>query len=356
MKKHIVVLPGDGIGPEITTQAVAVLNKVAAKFNHEFTFTEIEFGGASIDKNGVPLTPECIAACKASDSVLLGAIGGPKWNGVDKSIRPERGLLQIRKELNLFANPRPTKLFPQLRGACPLKDSIIDKGIDFVVVRELTGGIYFGKRRTEVINGERVATDEMTYSEHEIERIGRVAFETALKRNKKVCSVDKENVLDSSRLWREVMTRVSRDYPTVEYSDMLVDNAAMQIISKPSQFDVIVTENMFGDILSDEASTLAGSLGMMPSASLSDTSLGLYEPIHGSAPDIAGQDKANPLGTIMSAAMMLRLSFNMSAEADAIEAAINKVLDDGYRTGDIMSEGMKLVTCSQMGKLVADAI
>lgn len=356
MEKKIVVLKGDGIGPEIVNEALKVLSKICEKFGHTFTYEEVDMGGCSIDKYGVPITDEGLEKCKNCDSVLLGAVGGPKWDGCDPSVRPEKGLLRVRSELGLFANLRPTKLFPQLADASPLKQEIVGNGIDLMIVRELTGGIYFGKRRTEEENGELVATDEMTYSEHEIERIGRVAFESAMKRGKKLASVDKANVLDSSRLWRKTMTRLSKEYPEVEYSDILVDNTAMQLIKNPCQFDTIVTENMFGDILSDEASMLTGSIGMMPSASLSETTLGMYEPIHGSAPDIAGQDKANPIGTILSAAMMLRYSFNMIAEADAIEEAVNKVLDDGYRTGDIMQDGCTLVGCAQMGTLVAERV
>ncbi len=353
MKKNITVLRGDGIGPEIVNEAIKVLDKVAEKFGHEFVYTDVLMGGCSIDEYGVPITDEGIEKCKNSDSVLLGAVGGPKWDNVDPSIRPEKALLKVRKELGLFANLRPTKLFAQLADASPLKPSVVENGIDLLIVRELTGGIYFGKRSTVEKDGELVATDEMMYSYHEIERIGRVAFETAMKRNKKLASVDKANVLDSSRLWRKIMHKLSEEYPEVEYSDILVDNTAMQLIKNPGQFDVIVTENMFGDILSDEASMLTGSIGMMPSASLSDTTLGMYEPIHGSAPDIAGMDIANPLGTILSAAMMLRYSFDMTEEADAIEAAVSGVLDDGYRTGDIMQEGMKKVGCREMGDAVA---
>lgn len=352
MKKHIAVLKGDGIGPEIVDQALLVLDAVAKKYGHEFTYTPVDIGGCSIDKHGVPITEEGMAICKGSDSVLLGAVGGPKWDNVDPSIRPEKALLAVRKELGLFANLRPTKLFPQLAEASPLKESIVGNGIDLLIVRELTGGVYFGKRRTEVVNGEKVATDEMPYSEHEIERIGRVAFETARKRNKRVASVDKANVLDSSRLWRATMHRISEEYPDVAYSDILVDNTAMQLIKNPGQFDVIVTENMFGDILSDEASMLTGSIGMMPSASLSSGTLGMYEPIHGSAPDIAGMDLANPIGTVMSVAMMLRYSFDMIEEADAIEAAVNRVLDDGYRTADIWREGFVKVGCKEMGAAI----
>ncbi len=353
MKKNIAVLKGDGIGPEIVDQAILVLDRVAEKYGHEFSYTEVDIGGCSIDKHGVPITEEGMAICKASDSVLLGAVGGPKWDSVDPSIRPEKALLAVRKELGLFANLRPTKLFAQLADASPLKESIVGNGIDLMIVRELTGGIYFGKRRTLVENGEKVATDEMTYSEHEAERIGRVAFEAAKKRDKRLASVDKANVLDSSRLWRAVMHRLAEEYPDVEYTDILVDNTAMQLIKNPGQFDVIVTENMFGDILSDEASMLTGSIGMMPSASLSSTTLGMYEPIHGSAPDIAGMDLANPIGTIMSAAMMLRYSFDMAEEADAIERAVNAVLDDGYRTADIWKEGTKKVGCKEMGAAIA---
>ena len=353
MKKNIAVLKGDGIGPEIVEQAILVLDAVGKKFGHEFTYTSVDIGGCSIDKHGVPITEEGMAACKASDSVLLGAVGGPKWDNVDPSIRPEKALLAVRKELGLFANLRPTKLFPQLADASPLKASIVGNGIDLMIVRELTGGIYFGARRTVTENGERVATDEMTYSEHEIERIGRVAFESARKRGKRLASVDKANVLDSSRLWRAVMHRLAEEYSDVEYSDILVDNTAMQLIKNPAQFDVIVTENMFGDILSDEASMLTGSIGMMPSASLSSGTLGMYEPIHGSAPDIAGMDVANPIGTVMSVAMMLRFSFNMLEEADAIENAVNKALDDGYRTADIWKDGTKKVGCKEMGAIIA---
>lgn len=353
MNKQIAVLPGDGIGPEIVAEAVKVLDKIAESFGHTFRYTYVDIGGCSIDNYGLPITEEGMERCKASDSVLLGAVGGPKWDGVDPSVRPEKALLAVRKELGLFANLRPTKLFPQLSDASPLKQEIVGQGIDLLIVRELTGGVYFGQRTTRQENGELVATDMMPYSEHEIERIGRVAFETAMKRGKKLASVDKANVLDTSRLWRKTMHRLHEEYPEVEYSDILVDNTAMQLIKNPTQFDVLVTENMFGDILSDEASMLTGSIGMMPSASLSSGTLGMYEPIHGSAPDIAGMNIANPLGTILSAAMMLRYSFAMAKEADAIEAAVNRVLDEGFRTGDIMQEGCQKVTCSGMGDLVA---
>lgn len=356
MKKVITVLKGDGIGPEIVDEAIKVLGKIGEKYNHEFSYKFVDIGGCSIDKFGVPITEEGMAQCKDCDSVLLGAVGGPKWDNVDPSIRPEKALLAVRSELGLFANLRPTKLFLQLADASPLKQEIVGNGIDLLIVRELTGGIYFGKRTTATENGETYAADEMKYSESEIERIGRVAFESAKKRRCKVSSVDKANVLDSSRLWRKVMHKLSEEYPEVEYEDVLVDNTAMQLIKNPSRFDVVVTENMFGDILSDEASMLTGSIGMMPSASLSSGSLGMYEPIHGSAPDIAGMNIANPLGTILSAAMMLRYSFDMTAEADDIENAVNAVLDAGYRTVDIMQDGMTKVSCSEMGTLVAEKI
>lgn len=356
MNKKITVLPGDGIGPEIVAEAVKVLDKIAEKFNHSFDYTYVDIGGCSIDKFGVPITDEGMKKCKNSDSVLLGAVGGPKWDNVDPSIRPEKALLAVRKELGLFANLRPTKLFPQLKDASPLKQEIVGNGIDLLIVRELTGGVYFGSRETKEVNGELLATDLMPYSESEIERIGRIGFETAMKRGKKLASVDKANVLDTSRLWRKTMHRLSEEYPQVEYSDILVDNTAMQLIKNPTQFDVLVTENMFGDILSDEASMLTGSIGMMPSASLSSGTLGMYEPIHGSAPDIAGMNIANPIGTILSAAMMLRYSFDMAEEADAIEDAVNKVLDENFRTGDIMQDGCTKVGCSQMGDLVAERI
>ena len=356
MEKKITVLAGDGIGPEIVAEAIKVLDKVADKFGHKFEYTYVDIGGCSIDKFGVPITDEGMQKCKDADSVLLGAVGGPKWDNCPPAIRPEKALLAVRKELGLFANLRPTKLFSQLADSSPLKMSIVGNGIDLMIVRELTGGVYFGERKTEEVDGELVAIDYMPYSEHEIERIGRVAFESAMKRGKKLHSVDKANVLDTSRLWRKTMHRLAAEYPEVEYNDILVDNTAMQLIKNPTQFDVIVTENMFGDILSDEASMLTGSIGMMPSASLSSGTLGMYEPIHGSAPDIAGMNLANPIGTILSAAMMLRYSFDMSAEAEAIEAAVNKALDDGYRTGDIMQEGCTKVGCKEMGDVIVNNI
>ena len=356
MNKIIALLPGDGIGPEIVNEAVKVLSAVAEKFGHHFAYRTVDIGGCSIDKFGVPITEEGMTVCKESDSVLLGAVGGPKWDNVDPSIRPEKALLAVRKELGLFANLRPTKLFPQLADASPLKKEIVGGGIDLLIVRELTGGVYFGDRETKEVDGELKAIDIMPYSEHEIERIGRVAFETAQKRRGKLHSVDKANVLDTSRLWRKTMHRLAEEYTDVAYNDILVDNTAMQLIKNPTQFDVIVTENMFGDILSDEASMLTGSIGMMPSASLSSGTLGMYEPIHGSAPDIAGQDLANPIGTILSAAMMLRYSFDMPAEADAIEAAVNAVLDAGLRTADIWQEGFEKVGCAAMGDAVVEAL
>lgn len=352
MDKKIAVIRGDGIGPEIVNEAIRVLDAVAKKYNHNFEYTDVDMGGCAIDKWGEPLPKEMLEKCLASDSVLLGAVGGPKWDYVPGDKRPEKGLLALRGGMGLYSNNRPAKIWNQLSQASPLKESIVDKGIDFIIVRELIGGVYFGSHTTAEKDGEPVATDIMEYSEHEIERIGRIGFETAMKRGRKLTSVDKANVLDTSRLWRKVMHRLSSEYPEVEYSDMLVDNAAMQIVKDPSQFDVIVTENLFGDILSDEASMITGSIGMIPSSSLGDTSCGLYEPIHGSAPDIAGQNKANPIGTILSAAMMCRFSFDMAKEADAIEAAVNKALDMGLRTGDIMQEGCTLVGCKEMGDAV----
>ncbi len=352
MVKHIGVIRGDCSSPEIVAEALRILDKIAEKYGHTFNYTEIDMGGAAIDKYSDPLPQSELDKCLASDSVLLGAVGGPKWEGMPGAKRPEKGLLRLRAGMGLYSNNRPATLWPQLADASPLKPSIVAKGIDFIVVRELTGGVYFGEHRTEEINGEKVATDIMPYSEKEIERIGRIGFETAMKRRKKLCCVDKANVLDTSRLWREVMHRLQPEYPEVEYSEMFVDNCAMQICKDPSQFDVIVTENMFGDILSDEASMITGSIGMIPSSSLGDGTRGLYEPIHGSAPDIAGQDKVNPIACILSAAMMLRYSFDMAEEADCIEAAVNAVLDKGLRTADMMSEGCTLVGCKAMGDAI----
>ena len=353
MNKHIALIRGDGIGPEIVAQAVKVLDAVAEKYGHTFTYEEVDMGGCAIDKWGDPLPQEMLDKCLASDSVLLGAVGGPKWEGLPGPQRPEKGLLRLRSGMGLYSNLRPAKLWPQLAAASPLKPSIVEKGIDFMVVRELISGVYFGEHRTVDKDGEKVATDEMYYAEHEIERIGRIGFETAMKRRKKLTCVDKANVLDTSRLWRSVMHRLQAEYPEVEYSEMFVDNAAMQIVKDPSQFDVIVTENMFGDILSDEASMITGSIGMISSSSLGDGTRGMYEPIHGSAPDIAGQDKANPIGTILSAAMMLKYSFGMDAEAQNIEDAVTKALDSGLRTADMMAEGCTLCGCEAMGDAVA---
>ena len=352
MVKNIALIRGDGIGPEIVEQAISVLDKIAELYGHTFNYTDVDMGGCAIDKYGDPLPESELQKCVRSDSVLLGAVGGNKWNDVPGYMRPEKGLLRLRAGMGVYSNNRPAKIWKQLSGASPLKKEIVDKGIDFIIVRELIGGIYFGEHKTE---GD-TATDVLKYSEAEIERIGRIGFETAQKRNKKLCSVEKSNVLDSSRLWKKVMHRLADEYPDVELSDMLVDNCAMQIVKNPSQFDVIVTENMFGDILSDEASMITGSIGMIPSSSLGSTDCGLYEPIHGSAPDIAGKDIANPIGTILSAAMMLRFSFDMREEADAIENAVSAYLDAGYRTADIMSEGMTQVGCAESGKLINDNI
>ena len=357
MTKNIALIRGDGIGPEIVGQAKLVLDRIAEIFGHEFLYTDVDMGGNAIDKWGDPLPQEMLDKCLASDSVLLGAVGGPKWNGVPGPMRPEKGLLRLRAGMGVYSNNRPAKIWPQLASASPLKQEIVDKGIDFIIVRELIGGIYFGKHETVNEKVESVAIDELRYSESEIRRIGRIGFETARKRNHKLCSVEKSNVLDSSRLWKAVLHELAAEYPDVELSDMLVDNCAMQIVKDPSQFDVIVTENMFGDILSDEASIITGSIGMIPSSSLGDGTRGLYEPIHGSAPDIAGKDIANPIGTILAAAMMLRFSFDMPEEADCIENAVSKVLDSGYRTGDILPSGdhqCSLVGCREMGRLIIE--
>ena len=354
MEKKIAVIRGDGIGPEIVNQALKVLDKIADLYHHVFMYTDVDMGGCAIDKYGDPLPHAELEKCLASDSVLLGAVGGPKWNDVPGPQRPEKGLLRLRAGMGVYSNNRPAKIWPQLADASPLKPSIVAEGIDFIIVRELIGGIYFGKHETVEADGEKKAIDELTYTKSEIERIGRIGFETARKRGKKLCSVEKSNVLDSSRLWKNVMHNLAAEYPDVELSDMLVDNCAMQIVKNPAQFDVIVTENMFGDILSDEASMITGSIGMIPSSSLGATSCGLYEPIHGSAPDIAGTDTANPIGTILSAAMMLRYSFDMADEADCIEKAVSAVLDEGYRTGDIFSPGCTKVGCTEMGRLIIE--
>ncbi|MCD8010272.1 MAG: 3-isopropylmalate dehydrogenase [Lachnospiraceae bacterium] len=353
---HVALIPGDGIGPEIVGEARKVLDAVGEKYGHTFEYTELLMGGCSIDRYGVPLTDEALAAAKASDAVLLGAVGGnvgnSAWYDRPPQERPEAGLLALRKGLELFANMRPAYLYPELKDRCPVRPDIIGDGFDMVIMRELTGGLYFGKRFTEEVDGVKQATDTLVYNENEIRRIAIKAFEVAQKRRKEVISVDKANVLDSSRLWRAVVEDVAKDYPDVKLSHMLVDNCAMQLVRAPGQFDVILTENMFGDILSDEASEVTGSIGMLSSASLGKTKLGLYEPSHGSAPDIAGQNLANPIATILSAAMMLRYSFDLMEEADDIENAVKQVLADGYRTGDIWSEGCKKVGTTQMGEAI----
>ena len=360
MSYNIAVIPGDGIGPEIVREAQKVLDAAGKKYGFELKYTEVLMGGASIDVHGVPLTDEAIATAKASDAVLMGSIGGDAktspWYKLAPNLRPEAGLLKIRKELNLFANLRPAYLYEELKEACPLRDDIIGDGFDMMIMRELTGGLYFGERHTTEENGVRKAVDTLSYDENEIRRIAVRGFDIARKRRHKVTSVDKANVLDSSRLWRSVVEDVAKDYPDVTLEHMLVDNCAMQLVRDPKQFDVILTENMFGDILSDEASMVTGSIGMLSSASLNETKFGLYEPSHGSAPDIAGQNKANPIATILSAAMLLRYSLNLDEEADAVEAAVQKVLTDGYRTGDIMSEGCKAVGTKEMGDLIAAAL
>ena len=359
MEKKIAVIRGDGIGPEIVGEAIGVLDRIAELYGHKFTYDEVDMGGNAIDKWGDPLPREMLDKCLSSDSVLLGAVGGPKWNSVPGDKRPEKGLLRLRAGMGVYSNNRPAKIWPQLAEASPLKPEIVGKGIDFIIVRELIGGIYFGGHETVDANGEKKAIDIMDYTESEIRRIGRIGFETARKRNKKLCSVEKSNVLDCSRLWKKVIHELAEEYPDVELSDMLVDNCAMQIVKDPAQFDVIVTENMFGDILSDEASMITGSIGMIPSSSLGDSSCGLYEPIHGSAPDIAGKNLANPIGTVLAAAMMLRYSFDMGAEADCIENAVSAVLDEGWRTADIIGnkpELFKPAGCREMGALIRERL
>lgn len=360
MNYNLAVIKGDGIGPEVVTEAMKVLDKVGEKFGHTFQYDQLLMGGCSIDAYGEPLTDETVAKAKKADAVLLGSIGGntstSPWYQLPPHLRPEAGLLKIRKELNLFANLRPALLYPELRGACPLKEEISEKGFDMMIMRELTGGLYFGKRETKEVDGVMTAVDTLTYNENEIRRIAIKGFDIAMKRRKKVTSVDKANVLDSSRLWRKIVEEVAKDYPEVSYEHMLVDNAAMQLVKDPAQFDVILTENMFGDILSDEASMVTGSIGMLASASLNETKFGMYEPSGGSAPDIAGQNKANPIATILSAAMLLRFSLDLDKEADAIEAAVKKVLEEGFRTCDIVSEGTTLVSTTQMGDLIAERI
>lgn len=356
MTRNIAVIRGDCIGPEIMDQAISVLDKVAGLFGHKFTYIDSPMGGEAIDKFGVPLPNSTLNNCLESDSVLLSAVGGPKWDKIEKELRPEKGLLGLRSGMGLYSNIRPAKIFAELSEASPLRPEIIQKGIDFVIVRELIGGAYFGEHRTETVNGEERASDLMVYSEHEIRRIAHVAYKAAQKRGKKLCSVDKANVLDSSKLWRRVVCEVGKEYPEVELSHMYVDNCAMQIVRNPSQFDVIVTENLFGDILSDEASMITGSIGMIPSSGLGDGTRGLYEPIHGSAPDIAGKDIANPMGLILAAAMMLRYSFAMEREAAAVEKAVTTVLREGYRTADTMSEGKTKLGCRAIGKAICDRI
>ena len=360
MEFNVTLIPGDGIGPEIVREARKVLDRVAEKYGHRFTYKEVLMGGCSIDAYGVPLTEEALATAKASDAVLLGAVGGrvgvDSWYELPPNKRPEAGLLAIRKGLELFANLRPAYLYSELKGACPLKEEVADKGFDMIIVRELTGGLYFGERSTKEVNGVVTAVDTLKYDENEIRRIAIKAFEIAMKRNKHIISVDKANVLDTSRLWRKIVAEVAEDYPEVTVEDMLVDNCAMQLVKDPAQFDVVLTENMFGDILSDEASMITGSIGMLSSASLGAGRLGLYEPSHGAAPDIAGQDKANPIATVLSAAMMLRYSFDLDKEADVVEAAVKSVIADGYRTVDIMADGMKQVSTTQMGDLIAERV
>lgn len=357
MEFNIALLKGDGIGPEIVNSAVAVLEKTAEKFGHKFNFTPYLIGGCAIDATGKPLPQETVDGCLASDSVLLGAVGGPKWDDQPGENRPEKALLGIRSALELYTNLRPAKLYPALRNASPLKDEIVGDGFDLMIVRELTGGIYFGDRGYRQGKYGEEAYDTEAYSVTEIERIGRVAFDSAMKRNKKLCSIDKANVLESSRLWRKTMHNLAEEYPEVEYSDMFVDNAAMQLVRNPRQFDVIVTSNMFGDILSDEASQITGSIGMLASASMGATTRGMYEPIHGSAPDIAGQNKANPIATILSAAMMLRFSFGLSDEADAIEKAVDDVLNAGWRTADLVgSSEVTPLTCTEITEKILEAL
>ena len=360
MNYKIAVIPGDGIGPEIVREACKVLDRVGEIYGHTFEYTKVLMGGASIDVHGIPLTDEALQTARESDSVLLGAVGGnvgnSRWYDVAPNLRPEAGLLAIRKGLGLFANIRPAYLYKELADACPLKKEIIGDGFDMVIMRELTGGLYFGERHTEEENGMLQAVDTLVYNEEEIRRIAVKAFDIAMKRSRQVTSVDKANVLDSSRLWRKVVEEVAKDYPEVTLSHMLVDNCAMQLVMNPGQFDVILTENMFGDILSDEASMITGSIGMLSSASLNEGRFGLYEPSHGSAPDIAGKDIANPIATILSAAMMLSYSFDLDRESKAVEAAVQQVLTDGYRTVDIMAEGCKEVGTTEMGRLICEKI
>ena len=356
MNFNIAVIPGDGIGPEVVDESIKVLNKIGEKYNHNFEFEFLQAGGCAIDSLGTPLPDKTLEVCRKSDAVLLGAVGGPKWDDPNAKVRPEQALLGLRGGLNLYCNLRPALLYKALKEASPLKDTVIGDGIDICVVRELTGGIYFGERGREVVDGVVSSYDTERYNIKEIERIVRIGFDTAMKRNKKLTSVDKANILESSRLWRSVVEEMSKDYPEVEVNHLYIDNASMQLVKDPRQFDVIVTSNMFGDILSDEASMITGSIGMLPSASLGEGTLGMYEPIHGSAPDIAGKGIANPLATILSTAMMLRYSCNLENEAKDIENAVVKVLEEGYRTGDIKSEGTTLVGTKEMGDLVVERI
>lgn len=356
MKYNIAVIPGDGIGPEVIEQTIKVLNLVGEKFGHRFDYEYLLAGGIAIDKEGTPLPEATLEACQKSDAVLLGAVGGPKWDDPTAKIRPEQALLGLRGGLGLYCNLRPAVLYKPLKDASPLKESIIGNGIDVLVVRELTGGIYFGDRGLTTVDGIPAAYDTERYNEEEVRRIAKIAFDSAMNRDKKVTSVDKANILESSRLWRRVVEEVAKDYPEVTLNHLYIDNATMQLVRDPKQFDVIVTSNMFGDILSDEASMITGSIGMLPSASLGENSFGMYEPIHGSAPDIAGKGIANPLATILSGAMMFRHSFGLEDEANLIEKTVLEVLKEGYRTGDIMSDGMKLVGTEEMGKLVIQKI
>ena len=357
MNYKIAVIPGDGIGPEVTAEAIKALDAVGEKFGHKFEYTYLLAGGAAIDKTGRCLPEETVEKAKNSDAVLLGAVGGPKWDSLPGDERPEKALLGLRKALGLYANLRPAIMFDELKSACPLKDEKVIGGLDLLVVRELTGGIYFGERGTvDTDNMGKAAYDVEMYSEKEVERVARTAFEMAMKRNKKVTSVDKANVLESSRLWRKTVAKVAADYPEVELDNFYVDNAAMQLVYNPRQFDVIVTSNIFGDILSDEASMITGSIGMLPSASLADGAFGMYEPVHGSAPDIAGTGKANPMAAILSAAMMLRYTFGLRNEADAVESAVRKILSEGLRTPDIMTPGYREITTSEAGSLIAEKI
>ena len=357
MNYKIAVIPGDGIGPEVTAEAIKALDAVGEKFGHKFEYTYLLAGGAAIDKTGRCLPEETVEKAKNSDAVLLGAVGGPKWDSLPGDERPEKALLGLRKALGLYANLRPAIMFDELKSACPLKDEKVIGGLDLLVVRELTGGIYFGERGTvDTDNMGKAAYDVEMYSEKEVERVARTAFEMAMKRNKKVTSVDKANVLESSRLWRKTVAKVAADYPEVELDNFYVDNASMQLLYNPKQFDVIVTSNIFGDILSDEASMITGSIGMLPSASLADGAFGMYEPVHGSAPDIAGTGKANPMAAILSAAMMLRYTFGLRNEADAVESAVRKILSEGLRTPDIMTPGYREITTSEAGSLIAEKI